>query len=635
MATQPSPSRADELVSRAQTQFRVLSVAEEKLLRAALQGEMAWCGPSSRDDDPANDPSTAETWGPERSIRAELVRWLCVDREAKDRVDPRGIQAHAAKIDGELNLSFVAVPFPLVLTRCRLMDAATLWSLEIPTLSLAGSWVRAIKADGASVKGTFFLSDGFRAEGEVRLLGAQIGSNLQCGGGTFKNPTGTALNADNINVQGYVFLRNGFSAEGKVNLLGARIGSSLECGRGTFKNPTGTALNADRINVQGSVFLRNGFSAEGEMRLPGAQIGSNLECDGSMFKNPTGTALNAERINVKGYVFLRNGFSAEGEVNLLHAQIGSNLECDSGTFKNPTGTALKAGNINVQGSVFLRNGFSAEGEVVLVNAAVKGSLVWSQVRNAERAALDLRKASTGSLMDDETSWPASGKLNLDGFVYGHIAVGPTEAKKRLDWLGRQKPFTSKPYRQLAKILRDAGVDRGARRVLFQMEDHLWKEDRNLTAFLVRWPLRLLVGYGYYPLRAVVWLVILAGLGWVVYRGADIAGAMAPKEEKAYDYFKTHGYPPKYYERLSPLVYSLENSLPLVKLGQTDHWQPDPTPKGRSSPSGRLPRGRWASWLLDLSTWPPFLFWFRRLQILFGWILATLFVAGVTGIVHRD
>jgi hypothetical protein len=31
----------------------------------------------------------------------------------------------------------------------------------------------------------------------------------------------------------------------------------------------------------------------------------------------------------------------------------------------------------------------------------------------------------------------------------------------------------------------------------------------------------------------------------------------------------------------------------------------------------------------------FLFAFQRLQVLLGWILATLFVAGVTGIVQKD
>ena len=77
---------------------------------------------------------------------------------------------------------------------------------------------------------------GLTAEGEVRLAGAQVGGNLECAGGFFKNPaikhgpaSGTALNADGINVGGAVNLRRGFAAEGKVRLLGAQVGSDVSC----------------------------------------------------------------------------------------------------------------------------------------------------------------------------------------------------------------------------------------------------------------------------------------------------------------------------------------------------------------------------------------------------------------------
>jgi hypothetical protein len=95
--------------------------------------------------------------------------------------------------------------------------------------------------------------------------------------------------------------------------------------------------------------------------------------------------------------------------------------------------------------------------------------------------------------------------------------------------------------------------------------------------------------------------------------------MVPKDPLAYAYFKQNGKAPAFYEPLGPLVYSLENSLPLVKLGQTDYWRPDPAPASL------------AGWMNS----PRFLFGFLRLQILLGWILATLFIAGVTGIVQKD
>src|ERR1700680_2452647 len=90
-----------DLEQLARARFDSLSDAETGLLRAAHKGETAYCGPSERDDDPNNDPASSEDWGSERWIRAELIRWLCVGRDAKDRVDPRGVRAHGARVTGE------------------------------------------------------------------------------------------------------------------------------------------------------------------------------------------------------------------------------------------------------------------------------------------------------------------------------------------------------------------------------------------------------------------------------------------------------------------------------------------------------------------------------------------------------
>jgi hypothetical protein len=437
-----------------------------------------------------------------------------------------------------LDLAFVSVPFSLGLCCCRFIDDANLISTDLPALNLAGSRVPSVTADGANVRRNVFLNDGFAAEGEVRLLGAQIGGTLDCSGGTFKNPGKEALSADGANVKGSVFLRDGFSAEGEVRLLGAQIGGTLDCSGGTFKNPGKDALSADGANVKGSVFLRDGFSAEGEVRLLGAQIGGRLDCS--------------------------------------------------------------AGRL---------------GDVIAENAVIGGSLLWQAV---EATSLDLINASAGSLVDDEKSWPGKGKLFLDGFVYGHISGNsPRDAKTRIRWLERQEPFTPKPYRQLAKVLRETGDDSGARKVLFEMECRRRQAGgRSWYARLWGWVLKWTIGYGFYPWRALGWLVLLTVVGWGLFRHGYLSGAMAPTDKDAYCFFRDQGWPPDYYQRFTASVYSLENSLPFVSLGQKDHWTPDPNPRG-SRPM------------------PGFLRWFRWGQVLLGWLLATLFVAGVTGVVRKE
>src|SRR5262249_51107409 len=124
--------------------------------------------------------------------------------------------------------------------------------------------------DGANVTGDAFLSGGFSAEGEVRLLGAQIGGNLICGQGTFKNPGSTVLNCSRTKVVGAVLLNNDFAAAGEVVLGAAQIGGALDCIQGTFKNPGGTALSCIAAKVSGILFLRGGFCAEGEINFASA-----------------------------------------------------------------------------------------------------------------------------------------------------------------------------------------------------------------------------------------------------------------------------------------------------------------------------------------------------------------------------
>ena len=63
-----------------------------------------------------------------------------------------------------------------------------------------------------------------------------------------------------------------------MRLLGAEIGSDLECGGGSFKVASGDELSADGIKVTGSVHLGAGFTVEGEVRLVGAEIGGDLIC---------------------------------------------------------------------------------------------------------------------------------------------------------------------------------------------------------------------------------------------------------------------------------------------------------------------------------------------------------------------
>jgi hypothetical protein len=627
-----STPQADGLESLAGVLFPNLSEAEKRLLRAAPQGELAICGPNGDDNDPANDPAKADSqpetvgWGSEREIRAGLIRWLCVDQEAAKWVDPAGVLAYGAKVTGTLDLYRRTIPFPLSLHRCRLITDCHLEFVRVPALSLNGSLTRSVIADGADVKDGINLSSGFSAVGGVRLAGARIGY-LVCDRGHFLNPRGQALNANGAEIKS-VFLTNGFSASGEVNLVGAHITTgNLECSGGSFQNPGGIALYADKAEIKGSILLKTKFSATGEVNLLGAHIGSNLECDGGSFKNPGAKALNAAGAEIGANVLLRDGCSAEGEINLVGAQIEGNLECTDARFT----------------------------KLSFANMTVKQAFIWQGVRGF--STLDLQGVSVGLLSDDEASWPGNGNLYVDDFVYTRIAHGPTDAPARLRWLSRQRAFAPQPYRQLAKFLHDLGDDAGSKRVLYTLESRArTAAGRRLAQAPSPWlnaPSRCLrlagdalsraiIGYGIYPGRAIWFLCAMVALGWIIYFQAQRVGAMAPTDKDAYEKFHDpKGQVLGFYQPFTPLIYSLENSVPLLKFGQDEHWQPDASPR-RHPPTVmdctnvlcRMAAAR--DWLLDalLPHWitsPTALRWFRWVTIAVGWLLTTFFVAAVTGI----
>jgi len=127
----------------------------------------------------------------------------------------------------------------------------------------------------------------------------------------------------------------------------------------------------------------------------------------------------------------------------------------------------------------------------------------------------------------------------------------------------------------------------------------------------------------------LWLVGLTVLGTAVFGAGYAVGSMAPNDKDAYLEFKASSRLPPHYEHFNPFIYSLENSFPLIRFGQADHWQASLDAQWRFSPRPWVPES--LSWFL--SPWT--LRRFRWLQICLGWFFTTMGVAAVTGIVHRE
>lgn len=574
--------------------FGNLTAAEIKLLRNAGVGELAVCGPNDNLNASINDPTTAQNWGTDRSIRGELIGWLCANRMAKDLVDPGGIQVFGARIIGVVKLLSVTIEFPLAFACCQFCDEINLQSARTRTLSFTQTHMQSILADGAVIGGAVFIRDSYA--GLLQFPGVRIEGQFGCTDNTFDT-----LILDGGVVSVGVLLRG---SKGRVKMTRARIGTDLDCQGALFSGVPGSsdpALDAGGISVEGSVFLRAGFRAEGLVLLHGAQIGFNLDCVGGRFDTVQGnrTALNFDSSVVRGTAFLSDGFQAEGEVRLTSSQIEGDLSCAKAKFGS---------------------GLIAERSIV------KGTLFWREIQNPETVSLNLLNTSVDSLSDDKESWPCNGNLQLHGFVYSVIsAFSQRDANSRLVWLSRLKLFTPQPYRQLASVLKDEGDDVGARQVLYKLADIRAQKSTGRGAKLWSLILKSVVGYGYYPGLSLLWLAGLALLGFALFWGGYCAGIMVPTDKDAYVSFRNDHRLPDYYERFHALVYSAENSFPLVKFGQVDRWQPEPSSDGPAH-QGVSRLEFFTVWLLRAFRWG---------QILLGWFFTTMGIAGVTGIVRRD
>ncbi|NOR66916.1 MAG: hypothetical protein GQ528_06140, partial [Woeseiaceae bacterium] len=442
---------------------------------------------------------------------------------------------------------------------------------------------------------------------------------------------GRALSADRLKIGGGIYLHNGFTAEGEVRLLGATVGGNLECDNGQFINKGGIALNADGVKVGGYIFLLR-FKAEGGVWLLNATVGRNLECQMGQFINKGGKALNADGLEVAGGVFLHEDFNAEGEVRLLGATVGGNLICEGGQFINNDGRAINADGVKVVGNVFLRNRFRAHGTVSLVGATIDKYLSLTGVESPEHMMLDLNSAKIGTLHDKEDSWPVPKHLVLHGLEYKDIShKSPRDAETRIEWLRRQKGFSPQPYEQLAKVLRESGDDSGAKDVLIaKNKDKAYRTELTRAQWLWYRLFGPLVGYGHKPWLAAPLALMIVLSGWVFFKEGHSHGLVTPLTESAYSNnnagIKDPGGASKriseVYPVFNPLVYSIDVFVPVVDLRQARYWLPNANRGSELVPTSSA----------ALCTGGLLLFWLW-FEIACGWILTTLFLVGLTGLVR--
>lgn len=245
--------------------------------------------------------------------------------------------------------------------------------LDLTDATLANPYGAALSADGLTVEQSMYCRKKFTSTGEVRLPGARVCGQLDFTGATLvaaaspSNPEGTrALAADGIVVDHDMICE--FKVTGEVRLLGAHIGGDLNFTGATLANLGGPALAADGLTVEHNLFGRGHFRVTGEVRLVDAHVRGQLDFSGATLCGPSGTtAMAADGLTVDHDMSC--GFAAVGEVRLLGAHIGGHLDFTGANLVNLGGTTLDLDGATATALLLLPM-HQPQGPVDLTNAKV-------------------------------------------------------------------------------------------------------------------------------------------------------------------------------------------------------------------------------------------------------------------------
>jgi hypothetical protein len=573
---------------------------EEKMRTKAAGGELLDC---SEGEGPF-ELAEMRAWGRERVVRAAVLRYLLIGN--KWQVDAKGVRLRGLRISGDLDLEGVTLHWPLSLDNCYLdsgkpicLDHATAQRLTLTGCLLPGLSGVMLRAREVS------LSDS-TLSGALVMRDADITGELDCRGATLtgQDSGGDSLNARGIKVRSSLLL-NRLTTAGAVRLASADITGQLNCTGATLtgQDSYGIALHAERIKVAGSVYLRNGFTAAA-VRLRGAEITGQLSCSDAKLagQDRSGTALSAESMTIGDHVFLDRGFTAAGTVQLSATRVGGSVALGPASLADD-GKALD-----------------------MRDAQITGNLRWKPDEQVV-GKVDLQGSAVGQLEDywsigtPNGFWPVGGQLRLDGFTYGRFS-GEHQAtvEQRLEWIRSQyqgdnpAAFATQPYEQLASVYRRAGQDSHARKVAIARRADVRKYGNlNWYRRLGNWFLDWSIKYGYQSWRAGVGLITVFLIFWGLSFLAQHHHLIVPVGDIPELHFVPsatrciRGYPCFY-----PFGYAVDTVIPIINVHQADMWGPD----GSSS---------WG-WVFAVATW---------IATGLGWALATLLVAGYTGLVRQD
>lgn len=351
-----------------------LRAPELRMWRAFRTGAVCDLSAHAADRD---DPMADRAWGPERSVRAEVIARLLLSGPAAVPGRVASLKVRGARITGRLELSGGTVTPYVELNACRFDSEVQLSETRFTTLRMINCSVPRIEAARLHTEGDLHLPRCRVARG-IRLTDAQIGTDLLISQAVVQRDSkGRAIAADGLSVA------QDFQAElletyGEVSLRGAKVGVSMSLRGARLRNPYGRrALNAPQLTVERTLYLTS-------VALdPGGEPGSTP---------PYGLG----QTPVRGSRVQR--FECRGGLRLDDGRFGDAVDFFGARF-------VLAGDQEVSMRRIQTPELRFVGE------------------RPEQGRVVLSGAKVVKLVDQATSWPGPGMVSMDGFSYEFLARG--------------------------------------------------------------------------------------------------------------------------------------------------------------------------------------------------------------------
>ncbi|ANS69282.1 membrane-associated oxidoreductase [Streptomyces lincolnensis] len=289
-----------------------LTPAELRVWRAFPRGE-------SVNFRTADDEDTAEgaDWGPERTVRAAVLRALLLSGPQEEGEIP-ALKLAGARISGTLDLRYGTCDHAVRLSHCHFAGVPQLYGARLRQLNLSNSVLPGLTAGATRVEGVLRLSDCV-VRGPVRLGGAQIANALFMERARLiaQDPSEPVLQLNQMTT-GDDLWAPGLEIDGEMRLNGANIAGSINMNEARLTCPGRHALDAETLTVEGDFLMRHA-QVRGWIGLRGARVTGRLDLSYASLVNPGDTALRASSCTI-GELWLRRGSPMQGALNLRRAQ---------------------------------------------------------------------------------------------------------------------------------------------------------------------------------------------------------------------------------------------------------------------------------------------------------------------------